>query len=443
MQAIMTDVSERYSGSAKLFAKSQRYLAGGVSSGMRAAARPVPLFFSSAAGCRLTDVDGNSYIDYTLAWGPLILGHAHPAIVAAVSAQLKVTQLYGAQHELEIEVAKKICELVPSAERVLFSSSGTEAVQVALRLARAHTGRRKIIRFEGHYHGWMENIVTGYRPAASVPVAKPGANGMAAVDEALVLPWNDLSAVEAVLQAQGEEVAAVITEPILCNTHSLMPEPGYLEGLRELTRRYGVVLIFDEVITGFRVALGGAQALFGVTPDLTTMGKAVAGGLILSVVGGRAEIMELVAEQKVSHAGTFNGNPISLAAAQATLETLVAEKGAALEQVRKNGERLMREIGKSARAAGIPVVINGVGSCFHVAFSTRSKMRNYRDTLDSDLGARDEFLLALLAEGIYLMPDGRWYISAAHGENDIAQAIDLVQKVFVQQKAKLIPVTSS
>jgi glutamate-1-semialdehyde 2,1-aminomutase len=435
----MTDNSQRYSGSAKLLAESQKYLAGGVSSGMRAASKPLPLFFSSAAGCRLTDVDGHSYIDYTLAWGPLILGHAHPAIVAAVSAQLKITQLYGAQHELEIAVAKKICELVPSAERVLFSSTGTEAVQVALRLARGYTGRRKIVRFEGHYHGWMENIVTGYRPAASTPVA----NGMTAVDDVLVLPWNDLSAVEAVFEAQGEEVAAVITEPILCNTHSLMPEPGYLEGLRELTRRYGVLLIFDEVITGFRVALGGAQELFGITPDLTTMGKAVAGGLILSVVGGRAEIMELVAEQKVSHAGTFNGNPISLAAAQATLETLAAGKGAALEQVRKNGERLMQEIGQSARAAGIPVVINGVGSCFHVAFSTRSKMRNYRDTLDSDLAARDEFLLALLAEGIYLMPDGRWYVSAAHGESEIARTIEVVQKVFAQNKAKLIPVTSS
>ena len=435
----MTGISQRYSGSAKLWAEAQKYLAGGVSSGMRAASRPLPLFFSSAAGCRLTDVDGHSYIDYTLAWGPLILGHAHPAIVTAVSAQLKITPLYGAQHELEIAVAKKICELVPSVERVLFSSTGTEAVQVALRLARAYTGRRKIIRFEGHYHGWMENIVTGYRPPGSAPVA----NGMTAVDDVLVLPWNDLSAVETVLEAKGKEVAAVITEPILCNTHSLMPEPGYLEGLRELTRRCGVLLIFDEVITGFRVALGGAQELFGVTPDLTTMGKAVAGGLILSVVGGRAEIMELVAEQKVSHAGTFNGNPVSLAAAQATLETLAARQGAALEQVRKNGERLMQEIGKSARAAGIPLVINGVGSCFHVAFSTSSQMRNYRDTLDSDLGARDEFLLALLAEGIYLMPDGRWYVSAAHGENDIARTIELVQKVFVQHKAKLMPVPSS
>jgi glutamate-1-semialdehyde 2,1-aminomutase len=438
----MISVSKQFPESAKLFSESQKYLAGGVSSGMRAAAKPLPLFFSSATGSHLADVDGNYYIDYTLAWGPLILGHSHPAIVAAVSAQLKVYQLLGAQHELEIQVAKKICELVPSAERVIFSSSGTEAVQVALRLARSFTERRKIIRFEGHYHGWMDNILPGYRPSPNLPGAKPGANGTAA-EETLILPWNELHAVEAVLQAQGEEVAALITEPILCNTHCLMPERGYLQGLRELTERYGVVLIFDEVITGFRVSLGGAQALFGVTPDLTTMGKAVAGGFPLSVVGGRQEIMDLVAQQKVPHAGTFNGNPISLAAARATLETLEAENGAALEQVRKNGERLIQGIEKSAQAAGVPILMNGIGSCFHVAFTTRREMRNYRDTLDSDLGARDEFLLALLAAGIYLMPDGRWYVSAAHTEKDITQTLDIVQKVFAQHKAKLMPVHSS
>jgi len=414
-----------------------------VSSGMRAAAKPLPLFFSSAAGSRLTDVDGNQYIDYTLAWGPLILGHAHPAIVGAVNAQLGITQLFGAQHQLEIEVAKKICELVPSVERVIFSNTGTEAVQVALRIARAYTGRRKVIRFEGHYHGWMENIAAGYRPAANSTV--PGRDGSAggASETVLVLPWNDIEVVERVLQAQGQDVAAVITEPILCNTQCLMPEPGYLKGLRRLTEQYGVVLIFDEVITGFRVALGGAQALFGVTPDLTTMGKAVAGGLVLSAVGGRREIMELVAEQKVPHAGTFNGNPLSLAAAKATLETLAANQGAALEQVRKSGERLMQGIADSAQAADIPVLVNGIGSCFHVAFTTRNQMQNYRDTLDSDVEARDEFLLALLAAGIYLMPDGRWYVSAVHTEQDITQTLATVHQVFVSNKAKLMPVPSS
>jgi len=406
---------------------------------MRAASKPLPLFFSSAAGSHLFDVDGNEYVDYTLAWGPLILGHCHPAIVEAVSAQLKVSQLLGAQHQIEIDVAKKICELVPSAERVIFSNTGTEAVQVALRIARSFTGRRKIIRFEGHYHGWMENILPGYRPSSTSPLPTNSANGARAVGETLILPWNDLPAVETALQAQGREVAALITEPILCNTHCLMPEPGYLQGLRELTKKYGVVLIFDEVITGFRVSLGGAQAKFGVTPDLTTMGKAVAGGFPLSVVGGRQEIMELVAQQKVAHAGTFNGNPIVLAAARATLETLQADDGAALQQVENSGTRLMTEIGKAARAAGIPILINGIGSCFHVAFTTRREMRNYRDTLQSDLAARDEFLLSLLHQGIYLMPDGRWYLSAAHTDNDFNQTIAIIQDVFAQNKTKLIP----
>ncbi len=435
----MTDNSKRYEGSAELFAESQRYLAGGVSSGMRAASKPLPLFFSSAAGSHLFDVDGNQYVDYTLAWGPLILGHCHPAIVEAVSVQLKVSQLLGAQHRLEIEVAKKICELVPSAERVIFSNTGTEAVQVALRLARRFTGRRKIIRFEGHYHGWMENILPGYRPSSNSPLPAHSANGARTVGETLILPWNDLRAVETVLQAQGREVAALITEPILCNTHCLMPAPGYLQGLRELTQKYGVMLIFDEVITGFRVSLGGAQAWFGVMPDLTTMGKAVAGGFPLSVVGGREEIMDLVAQQKVAHAGTFNGNPIVLAAARATLETLQAEDGRVLKQVEKGGTRLMQEIGKAAQAAGVPILINGIGSCFHVAFTPRREMRNYRDTLESDLAARDEFLLALLQQGIYLMPDGRWYVSAAHTENDLNQTIAIIQNVFAQNKTKLSP----
>jgi glutamate-1-semialdehyde 2,1-aminomutase len=425
----MTEPSKQYPESARLFSESQKYLAGGVSSGMRAAAKPTPLFFSSAAGSRLFDVDQNQYLDYCLGWGPLILGHSHPAIVERVSAQLTVSQLLGAQHELEIQVAKKICEVVPSAERVIFSNTGTEAVQVALRLARTFTGRRKIIRFEGHYHGWMDNILPGYRPTPNSSPPKAGENGLA-MGETLTLPWNDLPAVEAALQAQGQEIAALITEPILCNSHCLMPAPDYLQGLRALTTKHGVVLIFDEVITGFRVSLGGAQLLYGVTPDLTTMGKAVAGGFPLSVVGGRQEIMDLVAQHKVGHAGTFNGNPIVLAAAHATLETLQADNCAALTRLRTNGERLMQGIAKSAQAAGVPILINGIGSCFHVAFSSRHAMVNYRDTLDSDLAARDEFLLALLRTGIYLMPDGRWYISAAHTEDDITHTLEMVQKAF-------------
>jgi glutamate-1-semialdehyde 2,1-aminomutase len=267
-------------------------------------------------------------------------------------------------------------------------------------------------------------------------------DGIPTAAETLVLPWNDLAAVEEVLRTQGKEVAALITEPILCNTHCLMPKAGYLQGLRELTQCYGVVLIFDEVITGFRVALGGAQALFGVTPDLTIMGKAVAGGFPLSVVGGRQEIMALVAEQKVPHAGTFNGNPVTLAASWATLQTLEKGQGSVLEQIRKNGERLMRSIREAAQAAGISILINGIGSCFYVTFTARREMWNYRDTLDSDVEARDGFLLNMLQAGVYLMPDGRWYLSAAHTEKDIAQTLDIIQEVFARDKAKVMPTHS-
>jgi glutamate-1-semialdehyde 2,1-aminomutase len=428
----------QFKASAKCFAISRRYLSGGVSSGMRAAAKPVPLFFSAGVGSHLTDVDGNQFIDYALAWGPLILGHCHPDIVAAVDSQLLRCHLLGAQNELEIQAARKICELVPSADRVVFSNTGTEAVQVALRLARAFTGRRTVIRFEGHYHGWMDNIMAGYRPDPNSSPRKtldPSPHDTDGNAETIVLPWNDVPALEAVLQKQGQKVAAIITEPVLCNTNCLLPRTGYLEALRKLATQYGIVLIFDEVITGFRVAIGGAQALFGVTPDLTILGKAVAGGFPLSVVAGKEDILNLIEEQKVLHAGTFNGNPISLAAARATLEIL--EEGAAIVRMRETGEKLMAGIKQAADAAEIPVLINGLGPCFHIAFTTRREMRNYRDTLESDLAARDRFLQALLFGGIYLMPDGRWYVSAVHTDEDVTCTLEVVSQAFSQHKSQL------
>ncbi len=434
--------------SAKLLQESRRYLAGGVSSGMRAACKPLPLFFRSGSGSRVTDADGARYIDYSLAWGPLILGHSHPAIVAAVRNQLRKSQLYGAQSELEISVAEKICKRVPCAELVAFSSTGSEAVQVAFRLARAYTGRQKIIRFEGHYHGWLDNVLIGYRPrqkSGEKGAAESATEGQSksSFEDVLVLPWNDLTRLEATLEEHKDDVAAIITEPILCNCCCLMPSAGYLEGLRELTARYGVVLIFDEVITGFRVALGGAQALFGVAPDLATFGKAVAGGFPLSVVAGKREILKLIEQHRVVHAGTFNGNPISLAAARATLGVLGAQKGAALRRACRFGEALMKGIRDLATKEGIPVLINGVGTAFHVGFTSRGAMRDYRDTLDCDVKARDKFIEALLAEGVYLLPDGRWYVSAAHSEADVEATLKAVGKVFVEHKRQLIPATAA
>jgi glutamate-1-semialdehyde 2,1-aminomutase len=258
----------------------------------------------------------------------------------------------------------------------------------------------------------------------------------------VVLQWNNLEEVEAVLKERGHEIAAIITEPILCNSHCLLPLPGYLAGLRELATRYGVVLIFDEVITGFRVATGGAQALFGVTPDLATFGKAVAGGFPLSIVAGKKEIMGQIEQGRVLHAGTFNGNPISLAAARATLELLDAKRGAALEQIRKAGERLMSGIASAAKAAGVPILINGVGASFHVSFTTRQKMVNFRDTLDADVSARDQFLSAMLSAGVYLMPDGRWYVSVAHTEADVDETLESIDKVFEDHKSALYAVPS-
>lgn len=434
--------NSKFAESRRLFEKSRLYLAGGVSSHVRLSSKPFPLFFRSAAGSHLIDVDGNSFIDYSLAWGPLILGQTHPAIVTAVSKQLQKFSQVGAQHELEIWVAEKICQMVPCADLVAFSNTGTEAVQVALRLARAFSQRSKIIRFEGHYHGWLDDMLIGYRPSHLFGT-KQGSGRPEGVQEGdgriYVLPWNDLDPLEITLREHSSEIAAIITEPILCNCNCLMPSPGYLEGMRDLSSRYGVVLIFDEVITGFRVARGGSQELFGVTPDLAVFGKAVAGGFPLSVVAGKRAIMELIADRRVVHGGTFNGNPISLAGAQATLDALDADSGATLEIIRKRGESLMLGIQERARDAGIPILVNGVGGAFHLAFTTRRETRDYRECLECDMRARDVFIEAMLHAGIYLLPDGRWYVSVAHTEDDGKLTLDAIQRVFTEHNQELIP----
>jgi len=434
---------KRFKRSAQLFQKSQRHLAGGVSSMLRASSKPLPLFFKSYSGTKLVDVDGNRYLDFTLAWGPLILGSSHPAVTRAVQNQIRQFQCLGAQHELEIEVAEKICQMVPCSERVAYSSTGSEAVQLALRLARAATGRPKIVKFEGHYHGWMDNILLGYHPQPplqTAPQAELTTEGQspAILGDVVVLPWNDAPGLEACLRERSHEIAGIITEPILCNSSCLMPLPGYLQALRKLATRYGVVLIFDEVITGFRVAPGGAQSLFGVVPDLAIFGKAVAGGFPLSVVVGKKEFMDLIPQKRVTHAGTFNGNPVSLAAARATLGVLNARGGAPLKSARKLGERLIAGIGRLAEEGEIPLLINGVGTAFHLSFTVRSEMRNYRDTLDADTQKRDAFLEAMLQEGVYLLSDGRWYVSAAHTQADIELALKAVRKAFVRIKSSKV-----
>ena len=408
---------------------------------MRASAKPVPLFFRSALGVNLTDFDGQHYLDYALGWGPLILGHSHPDIVKAVGRQVKKFQLLGAQHELEIEVARKIIRLVPSADLAAFSNTGTEAVQLALRLARAFTGRRKFIKFEGHYHGWMDSVLLGYHPTNHQPrrgMIVPASEGQSQslFQDVYVLPWNDPDILESTLGKHGHEIAAIITEPILCNSCCLLPIPGYLEKMQQLAKRHKIILIFDEVITGFRAALGGAQSLFGVTPDLTILGKALGAGFPVSAVVGSKRIMDLIPQQRVIHAGTFNGHPISLTAANAGLRVLSADGGLALKKLNQHGERLKTGIARLAAQNEIPCLINGIGSAFHISFTRRRSMLYYRETMDSDLIVRDRFIEAMLEYGIYLLPDCRWYLSTAHTQEHIDATLKAVEKAFGKLQAQ-------
>jgi len=423
-------MSRQWTRSRALLERAAKSLAGGVSSPFRAQF-PVPLYFSGGSGARLTDVDGNQYIDYALAWGPGILGHAHPAIVEAVRSAAERPHIYGQQHELEIRVAEQIQALVPCAGLVAFTSSGSEAVQLAHRLARAFTKRNLILKFEGHYHGWLDSALVGYHPAGTDlgPLDNPpttlGSRGQVpnAAENSVVAPWNRLDLLEQILQRHAGQIAAIIMEPVLCNSGCLMPVPGYLEGARDLAQRHGCLLIFDEVITGFRMSLGGAQQYYGVTPDIATFGKAAAAGLALSVVAGRREIMQQMFGGGVAFGGTFNGNPISLAAADAALTELSRDNGAALKHANRMGTLLMDGLSVCARESGIPMQVTGFGGALALHFGNPTSLRDYRDTLHDDREALRRFLMAALHLGIHMLPDGRMYVSAAHTEKDIEETL--------------------
>ncbi len=344
-RALSTTASEA------LHRRSIRSLAMGVASGLRRRVGPVPLFFERGEGPYFYDVDGNRLLDYTLGWGPLILGNNHAALNAAVVKQLACAYAFGAQHAGEIELAELLVQAVPGVERVILSNTGTEAVQAALRLARAHTGRTKIIKFEGHYHGWLNNVLVSYRLKPSDPctaLATCGGQPESEFADTLVLPWNDLAVVEEAFHRFPDQIACVITEPILANAGGCMPQPGYLQGLVKLCRAQGAVSIFDEVITGFRIALGGARQFFDVNPDLSVYAKAIAGGFTISAVGGREEIFRVLEDGRTIHAGTYNGNPINVAAAIATIRAL-AEPGR-FERMHDHGARLRVALEASARS---------------------------------------------------------------------------------------------
>ena len=415
-----------------LHERSSASLAMGVSSGLRRNVGPVPMFYERADGPYFYDVDGHQLLDYTLGWGPLILGNNHPAVNAAVMQQLTRAYAFGAQHRGEIELAELMLRSIPGVERVVFSNTGTEAVQAALRFARTYTDRNRIIKFEGHYHGWLNNVLVSYRVKSSDPCATlPTCGGQPPHEfaDTIVLPWNDLEAVAAAFRNFPDQIACVLTEPILANGGSCMPRDGYLQGLVELCRQHGAVSIFDEVITGFRIALGGAREFFGVIPDLSVYAKALAAGFTLSAVGGNADIFRVLDDGRTIHAGTYNGNPINLAAAKATIETLSVP--GIYEAMHAHGMRLRELLERGAQARNIELITSGLGSVFSMHLGLATPPATYRDTLAVDAPRFAKFRLAMLRAGVQLLPDGRWYVGAAHGIKELeiaARAIDFAME---------------
>jgi glutamate-1-semialdehyde 2,1-aminomutase len=428
--------------SKKLFSEALKYIPGGVNSPVRAfrAVGGQPFFVNRARGARVWDVDGNELIDYVCTWGPAILGHAHPKIISAVKSAADRGTSFGIPNPFEVTMAKLICSFVPSVRKVRMTNSGTEACMSAIRLARGFTQRDKIIKFDGCYHGHVDSLLVkagsgaltfGHPDSAGVPAAF--------TQHTIVLPFNDTGAVKAAFRANKNKIAAIIVEPVPGNAGLYLPKPGYLEFLREATKANGALLIFDEVMTGFRLAKGGAQERFKITPDLTCLGKIIGGGLPVGAFGGRADIMGLIAPLgPVYQAGTLSGNPLAMAAGIAALEELNSESGkrkaesgnkyALLEELGAQLEEGMRDAAKSAK---IPMTFNRCGSMFCVYF-TGETVWNLADAMKSDRERFKKYFHGMLAEGVYLAPSQfeSGFISTAHTAADIGRTVKAAAKVL-------------
>lgn len=417
--------------STELFEEAQRYIPGGVNSPVRAfkAVGGGPIFIDRGAGAHIWDVDGNEFIDYVGSWGPLILGHAYPTVVRSIERAASRGTSFGATTEGEIELARMIVDAVPSVEMVRLVSSGTEAVMSAIRVARGYTGRDKIVKFEGGYHGHSDALLAkagsgiatlGLPDSAGVPASM--------TSETIVLPYNDIDAVRMLLESVGKEIACLIIEPVAGNMGVVIPESNYLADLRELTHKYGVVLIFDEVITGFRLSYGGAQELYGVIPDMTTLGKIIGGGLPMGAYGGKQEIMEKVAPLgPVYQAGTLSGNPVAVAAGIATLRKLRDENP--YERLDSAAALIADKLADAAGHCGFDLAINQIGSMM-TAFFTSESVVNYSTAKTSDTMKYAAFFRAMLSHGIYLAPSQfeAAFVSTAHTDQDIAQTVEASEK---------------
>ncbi|GIV90488.1 MAG: glutamate-1-semialdehyde 2,1-aminomutase [Chloroflexus sp.] len=437
----MTIATERYSRSQANFAAAQAVIPGGVNSPVRAfrGVGGSPIFFERGQGAHIWDVDGNRYIDYVLSWGPLLLGHAHPAVVSAIATQAQRGTSFGAPTELETELAQLVIDLVPSIEQIRFVNSGTEATMSALRLARAATGRRLIVKFNGCYHGHADMLLVqaGSGVATLGLPDSPGVPPTVAADT-ITIEYNDLDAAADLFARRGSEIAAVIVEPIAANMGFVLPKPGFLSGLRELTQQHGAIFILDEVMTGFRVAPGGAQALWNLDPDLTCLGKVIGGGLPVGAYAGKRHLMQLVAPAgPMYQAGTLSGNPLAMIAGLTTLRTAFTDDNTAFQRAVTLTTRLangLRELGERYR---IPLQVGNVGTMFGCYFLRHAdaQITNYVEAkANADTQRYARFFWAMADRGIYLAPSQfeAGFVSTAHTDADIDQTLTAVEEAFAQ-----------
>jgi len=420
--------------SSDLFKRALQHIPGGVNSPVRAfkGVGGDPVFFARGVGPYLFDEDGKRYIDYVGSWGPMILGHAHSAVLAAVKETAERGLGFGAPTRIEVEMADLICRLVPSIEKVRMVSSGTEATMSAIRLARGFTGRDAIVKFEGCYHGHADSLLVKAGSGA-LTLGVPTSPGVPAdlATHTLTLEYNNATQVREVFGKLGKDIACVIVEPVAGNMNCVPPVPGFLETLREQCTQHGAVLILDEVMTGFRVALGGAQALYGIRPDLTTLGKVIGGGLPVGAFGGRADIMaRLAPEGPVYQAGTLSGNPVSLAAGLATLKE-ISQPGF-FEQLTAKTAKLAQGFTERARRAGVPLTAQAVGGMFGIFFTKETAVTSFAQVMACDVERFKKFFHGMLREGVYLAPSAfeAGFVSAAHSDADIGETLDKAEAVF-------------
>jgi len=422
------------SNSHDLFIAAQKHIPGGVNSPVRAfkGVGGDPVFMESAQGAYLTDAEGKRYIDYVGSWGPMILGHAHPEVIEAVAGIIHKGLSFGAPTQLETLMADKVCEIMPSMDLVRMVSSGTEATMSAIRLARGYTGRDKIVKFEGCYHGHSDSLLVK-AGSGMLTLGEPSSPGVPAAlaEHTMTLSFNDIEQVKQAFSEVGDQIACIIVEPVAGNMNCIPPAAGFLEGLREVCDQYGSVLIFDEVMTGFRVALGGVQGLYKVTPDLTTLGKIIGGGMPVGAFGGKREIMEKIAPLgPVYQAGTLSGNPVAMTAGLKTLELLSAE--GFYENLSRRTTQLVAGMLDLAKASGIEMTANQVGGMFGLFFTDAEQVNDFAGSMACDQERFKKFFHAMLDRGVYLAPSAfeAGFVSAAHSEEDIASTLSAAAEAF-------------